>query len=332
MYGDQELTGPEITSIWSEYQSITMSICGFKYALQHIHDEEIKILFEDSLNEMENVKKRLTSFFEKESYPVPKGFTDEDVNLNTPELFSEKILLFYVLEASALHLGVLTMNLATATRQDIIDFYNESLTKAQKTHNEAKLLAKKKGILIPAPKIAKPEMTDFVKKQNFLASWFGEQRPLTGIEITNLMISSQQNSLGQAAITAFSQVASSKELRRYFERGRDIAGKHSEIFYTILTNDYLSDGSLNMVPEVTDSTESPFSDRLMLTFVDTLISFGLIQYGNAIAQCSRPDLSLKYTRLATEIANYSRDGAKLLIENGWMEQPPMAPNREKLAK
>nr|WP_245628163.1 DUF3231 family protein [Shouchella shacheensis] len=33
-----------------------------------------------------------------------------------------------------------------------------------------------------------------------------------------------------------------------------------------------------------------------------------------------------------EIGKYSGAGAKLMIDNGWMENPPQAPDRDELAK
>jgi hypothetical protein len=60
----------------------------------------------------------------------------------------------------------------------------------------------RKKVVNTFPHIPKPEQIGFVKKQSFLA-----------------------------IITGFSQVAKPKEIRRYFGRGRDISGKHLEIFH-----------------------------------------------------------------------------------------------------
>jgi hypothetical protein len=39
-----------------------------------------------------------------------------------------------------------------------------------------------------------------------------------------------------------------------------------------------------------------------------------------------------YTRLIGELLNFSDDGANIMINHGWMEQPPEAADRKKLAK
>jgi hypothetical protein len=40
---------------------------------------------------------------------------------------------------------------------------------------------------------------------------------------------------------------------------------------------------------------------------------------------------MDYTRIIAEIGLYAEDGAQLLIKNGWLEQPPLAADRETLA-
>ena len=37
------LTAPEISSLWTQYIFDTMSICFFRYALEHIEDYDIKL-------------------------------------------------------------------------------------------------------------------------------------------------------------------------------------------------------------------------------------------------------------------------------------------------
>lgn len=54
-------------------------------------------------------------------------------------------------------------------------------------------------------------------------------------------------------------------------------------------------------------------------------------YGNALAFSPRHDIAANYARLAAEVGNYSEDGANILIDMGWMEQPPQAADRERLA-
>lgn len=328
---DIPLTSSEISSIWTSYQGNTMDICGISFFLTHIKDQQIRHVLEHALTLATNRVEKEIQFFKEEDYPVPQGFSEKDINFNAPRLFSDKLYLEYILNMTYLSLAAYGGALALADRTDVVDFYTMNLTETQNLHKEAKELAKEKGIYIRSPRIPKADKIDFVKKDSFLAGWFGERRPLLGVEIANLVFSSRRNSLGQAVITGFSQVAKDKEIRRFFERGREISGKHIKVFSSILQENYLPDGVLLMTSEVTDSTIAPFSDNLMMNLITSLITSGIGQYGVAIATSPRHDLGVQYTRLIAEIARYSNDGANIMIERGWMEQPPMAANRKDLA-
>ena len=45
----------------------------------------------------------------------------------------------------------------------------------------------------------------------------------------------------------------------------------------------------------------------------------------------RRDLAIEYTRFMAEIGLFAEDGAQLLIKYGWIEQPPLADDRDKSA-
>ncbi|MFE4430801.1 DUF3231 family protein [Peribacillus butanolivorans] len=46
-----------------------------------VKDSEVRSVFEFSLALSERHVKKLKEFFNNENFPVPKGFTDKDVNL-----------------------------------------------------------------------------------------------------------------------------------------------------------------------------------------------------------------------------------------------------------
>ncbi|MEK4870042.1 MULTISPECIES: DUF3231 family protein [Bacillaceae] len=237
-----ELTASEISQLWISYQNDSMAICGIEYFLANCEDEQIRSVLGYALEISKAHVKKVTKIFNNENYPVPQGFTEHDVNLDAPRLFSDKLYLEYMTNMANFGLTSYGLAVSLAERTDIIEYYNECLNETQDLHNSAKELAKEKGIYVRAPHIAKPEQIEFVKKQSFLAGWFGDRRSLLGIEIANLVYNAKRNALLQAIITGFSQVAKSKEVRKYFERGREIAGKQLEIFTSILHDDYLSGG------------------------------------------------------------------------------------------
>lgn len=326
------LTSADISSLWVSYQNETMAICGISHFLQHINDSQIKSILEQAMAISQENKAKLIDIFNTDNIQVPQGFTEQDVYLNAPRLFSDKLYLEYMLNMANLSLTAYVSALSLAERKDVIDFYSDAINAAKKLHIMTKQLTKEKGTYIRAPKIPKPQQIDFVKKQNFLAGWFGDRRPLLGVEIANLVFNARRNGLGQAIIAGFSQVAKFKDVRRFFERGREISGKHLEIFSSILHENYLSDSALILTSEVTDSTIAPYSDKLMTALVTVLNASGIGQYGTAMSASPRHDLGSQYTRLSAEIAHFSDDGTNIMIKNGWLEQPPISANRKDLAK
>jgi hypothetical protein len=126
-----------------------------------------------------------------------------------------------------------------------------------------------------------------------------------------------------------SQVAKSKKVKDYVKRGEDIAEKHLSILGEFLEKDDLPI-SMNMDQEVSDSTESPFSDKLSLFLVSSLIVQGVNEYGFSLACSSRFELATTYSRLIVESLKYSEDGMELLTHNGWLEKIPEQADRKQL--
>jgi len=84
--------------------------------------------------------------------------------------------------------------------------------------------------------------------------------------------------------------------------------------------------------EVMDTTSSPFSDKLMMFHVGFLFSTALVYYGTGFASSPRRDLTPHYLSAIADDALVGNDWMELMIDQGWLAQPPLAQDREKLAK
>ncbi|HET7521834.1 MAG TPA: DUF3231 family protein [Bacillales bacterium] len=325
------LTSAEISQIWSAYQNDSMASCVLQHFMQHVNDPDITSLLDDTLQMTQSHIQSLTDFFNKENWPLPNGFTEADVNPDAPRLFSDSFMLYYAQQMGIMGINAMSMAISLSTRQDVYGYFTDCLSAFGQLHQRANELLLEKGLYIRPPYIPTPESTGFVTDQSFLGGWFGENRPLTALEIANLYANIQRNALGKALLTGFSQVASSQEARKYTMRGKEIATKHIEIFSSKLNQDDLP-ASVSWDAEVTDSTVAPFSDKLMMFHTTGLTAISIGYYGTCLATSLRRDVSTDYSRLTTEIMKYSLDGAKLMIDNGWMEEPPQAPDRGRLAK
>ncbi|WP_291637056.1 DUF3231 family protein, partial [Clostridium sp.] len=81
---------------------------------------------------------------------------------------------------------------------------------------------------------------------------------------------------------------------------------------------------------VNDSTVSPFSEKLMLNHSVLMASSGIGDLGMAIAGSMRSDLQTNYMKYIADAMMYSKSGVDILIDNGWLEQPPQAVKHENL--
>jgi hypothetical protein len=114
-------------------------------------------------------------------------------------------------------------------------------------------------------------------------------------------------------------------------RGKEISKKHIEIFSTYLNKNDLP-SPMTWDSEVTDSTEPPFSDKLMMYHVGLLSTLGIGNYGVALSLSPRRDIATDLARLIAEVGLYAEDGANITIKNAWLERPPSAIDRNELAK
>lgn len=171
---------------------------------------------------------------------------------------------------------------------------------------------------------------------HYRARLFNKKRPFFCIDDKTQeaegLCKNTRNGLGQAIIQGFNQVAKNKEVREYFVRGREIAKKDLETLGSILDQNYLSRGAFNLTGEVTDSKAAPFSDKLMMYHIAALSTSAVGQYRIAMSSSPRHDLGLMYACLSAKIYKYTNDGTNIMIDHGWVEQPPEATNRKNLSQ
>ncbi|MFZ3579541.1 DUF3231 family protein [Virgibacillus sp. DJP39] len=326
-----KLTSAEIASIWSNYQQDTLSICTIEFFLTHVEDKEIRSVLTYALQQSQAHIQKLKSLFNEEQFPIPDGFSMEaDVNQEAPRLFTDDFHLFYIQNMGKIGMSVYSQFLSNSARLDICEYYTECLNQSSKLFDKATEVMLDKGLFIRSPYIPKPKMVEYVQKQSYLAGKFNP-RPLNVIESSNIYFNLIQNQLGRTLAIGFSQVAKSKVVREFMARGMNISDKHVEVFGSILSQEYLPSAS-SWSTSPTDSTDSPFSDKLMMSHITALNAAQVGFYGKSLGTSPRRDLGLHYVRLTTEILEYAEDGANIMIDNSWMEQPPQAVDRNKLAK
>lgn len=188
-----------------------------------------------------------------------------------------------------------------------------------------------KVIFVRPPFLPNIREVEFVENQGFILDIFGEKRPLQALEISNLYTNIQRNYMGTAVLAGFGQVSKSKEVTQFFYKLMEVGKKHCTSFSKKLAESNVPI-PMSWASDITESTSYTFSDKLMMFYSTALIGLSIGYYGTSIAQSPRLDLAIMYNRLTLEIQKLSEVGANIMINNKWMEQPPMAPDRNGLIK
>lgn len=323
------LTAVEMTGLWTQYINDTLAVCVNNHFLEKVEDEEVRPIVEwtlDTANENISIMQEL---FQKEDFPTPIGFTEQDVNPNAPKLFTDTFVLAYLRQMSILAMAASSGILGMATRPDTVTFHKRILQKGVELQDLTRDLMLKQGTYIKPPSISTPDKAEFVKKQHFLAGFFGQKRSMTSVEISHLFLNAHANSIGKALITGFAQIARNEEVKEFLLRGRDLSQKYIDIFSHLLIKEGLP-APMSWDSGILDTTAAIFSDKLIMFNVAAMITAGIGNFGMALAASPRRDLALNYLSLIPEISLYAEDGASIMIKHGWMEKPPQADNHDEL--
>jgi hypothetical protein len=251
------LTSTEMGKLWTTYMGNTLAKCVLRYYLQHINDQDIKKVLESALNLSEALVGKIKEIFIQENFPIPNGFTDEDVNIAAPRLFSDEFYLYYLKYTGKAGMSIYSIAIPIMTREDIRDFFIQTLNSTVNLITEVNDLLMTKGFYIKPPQIPTPEKVDFIKKQNYLNGFFGDVRSLHALEIAHLYDNIENNLTSKALLIGFSQVAENNTIREFFVRGKDLTNRQIEISSQQLHMGNLP-SPLLLDHLVSESTLSPF--------------------------------------------------------------------------
>ncbi|MCC3649178.1 MAG: DUF3231 family protein [Bacillota bacterium] len=83
-------------------------------------------------------------------------------------------------------------------------------------------------------------------------------------------------------------------------------------------------------PPITSNETAPFSDKLMIYCISLFCSFSIGKNAIGTAFSLRNDIPAKAAIFTKDIFEYAHRGAKIMIQNGWMEEPPQMEERRNL--
>lgn len=325
------LVSSEITGLWESYMSDTMIVGVLKYFLNRVDDREIQSILQRTSDLSNQHIKELTNIFKRENLVLPDGFTDKDVNINAPRLFTDSFYLHYLTFMARVAMHNYTMILNQAARSDIRIFLSNRINEYIDLYNKSTDLRQLKGVAIRAPRVEVNKEVQYVKSQSFITDWFGEKRPLLTVEITHIFGIIFSNLIGRALTTGFGQVSKDKNISKYHFEGQSIATKYIYELTGLLIDECIPIPSTSD-SFVTSSIIPPFSEKLMLDHSAVLSSSAIGSLGMAMSSTMRSDLEAKYIKYTAQIMKYTKKGANILIDNGWLQQSPQVVNHENLVE
>lgn len=324
---DVRLSSSEIGGLWSNYINESMSLCLLKYFLHHNKDREIKTILKKAKELSEQHLKQIREIFLKEKFPIPEGFSDNDINLSAPPLFYDSFGVSYTYMMSRMGMvnyGFVTANVA---RADVMTYFTTNVKECVDLYNESTTLMLSKGIYDRPPMIPYPTKVEYIKKISYLDGLIGKKRPLNVLELNEIFFNIERNYFSVLLCVGLLQVIKDKEILTYIKEGKDISEKQINMFNKKLRDENFL-GVIAVSMEVTDSTISPFSNKLVMALFQQLNAIDITLLGHALSLSLRTDLATEYNELMEEILIYSGKGFKIMEEHNWMEQPPGAYNRK----
>lgn len=326
-----KLTSSEIGTLWGEYVNGTAVDTVNKYMVSIIEDEKIKDIFYDAIKIFGTQKEQLIKFIENTGFPVPIGFTESDLNKGAERLFTDIFCLDY-LHIMTLH-GILghTTALSSSVRQDLRHFYQSCTNDGMNMYNRTIELLLEKGHFQRDPYFYPEENPEFILNQNFLSGFIGEKRPLASTEIIALSLNIKKKILEKSLSIGFSQVTQSNEVRKFLVSAQTVSDEQIQSLSKILKGDNLP-VPMSWESEVTTSTVAPFSDKLMLYHIGFLLQSAQSYHGAGLASAMRTDLVATYERIIIKNLMVTKEWFNIMTKNKWLEQPPLAPNREDIAR
>lgn len=325
------LVASEITGLWNSYMGDSMALCVLRYLLNKNQDDEARPILQYALDLSVQHLQKLTAIMNEASFPIPHGFTESDVDVNAPPLFTDAFSLAYLAFMARVGMLDYVIVLNGAARSDIREYFSNCITESVELYNKVSELRLAKGLFIRAPRVEIPKTVQYIEESSFMVDWFGEKRPLILRELTHIFKIILSNVVGRALITGFAQTAQQKKVVNYLLRGAELATEQINSLTPVLSNEAIP----IPVPSdsfVTDTTIPPFSEKLMLFHIVAMNSAAVNSVGMAVADSLRSDLQTKYIGFITSILKYAKDGADIMIKNKWLEQPPQAISHAKLAQ
>lgn len=326
-------TTSEISNLWVSYFAESQSICFLKSYVAKSKDPDIHSILQRALDVSSQRVKTMKDIYNSINHPIPEAFSDKDVDINAKQLFSESFTLLYTRLMHRFTLIDYSNALTVSSRSDFRNYFLECINTSQEIHQKATEILLAKGLLPKFPNIVIPDRVEYVHDKKYLGTnlgmLIGNKRPLNALEISHVFSTMETKLLLRVINLGHSQVVKSEKIKNYLTEAIRIADKQIKALSSFLADEDIPQPSASDIL-ITDSKESPLSDKLILSHTVSVIAFIMVEYGFAMINSARSDLIVTFGDFTTDLLRLTKNGAELLIEGGWLERVPETADRKEL--
>ena len=176
-------------------------------------DPEIRSVLEYALQLATNHQNARTIMFNSVGFPIPHGFTDEDVEPQAKRLFSDGFMLIYIRYLTRYGLIKYFTQVTTSVRPDMREFSNKCVDETQDLHTKADEILIKKGFFTEEVYIPVPDRIQYdYEESSMFKGILGDKRPINALEIAEVFSRLEFKLLERPVVLGFSQVTQSQKV------------------------------------------------------------------------------------------------------------------------
>lgn len=323
------ITSSEITYLWNTYLFSSKSKHILMYNVNQCDDKEIRSIMQLSLDLTAQNMSKIKAILDAENQIVPYAFSEEDIYVNSPKIYTDKLFLYILKLYTMVGLSNYGLAISLSPRQDIRKFFTDTMIANIDLSNKIDDLALEKGIYLRTPNIPPTQKVEFAEDKNILGRIIGHSRPLMTSEISSIYSCSMVDSICEAILLGTAQTIGDSRLKEFLSRARMTLKEHVKTLNEIL---YYEDLAFppSLESEVLNSSTPTYSDRLTMFTSYTTLYDVITMYSLGKIGVMRKDVVLTLTKLSNEILLLAKDATDLLLERKWLEEMPKNIEREEI--
>jgi len=318
-----QLTSTELGTLWMVYVALSERLITHDLFKDKTIDTEAKSIFNSYMTEGQNFKKQIVNIFNNENVIIPLGFNESDVKKETSPLFDDIFNIMFLRQMMKLSIGRDGIFLSNSYMKEVNDLFKLDIEICNKYYMMTTNYLLGKGVLARSPYVTMPKQVEFIEDKDYMSGFniLSDRRSFDTIEVGYIYEALESKIFDMQLLTGFAQVATEVEVRKYFIEGKELLKKIiTELSNMLIQSDIQPPSTC--AGKVTDSTQAPFSDKLMM-YINSIISntsLGFTALGTSLSM--RNDLPLKLGLISKDIFEYTKKGSKIMIAHKWMEKPP----------